>query len=197
MGGAAGFGLGMELGASNETRQGNTPETTTTITGAEVVGRFVVREVTDGDTVKVSSTDNETIVATIRILGINAPESRPNQGRPVQCYARQASEQASRLLLDKTVELAVDAEADSVDSNGRLLRKIDMDPGPEVEDFSRTMVRNGFAAAYRRYRSSDRGTLIQMEEDARSERRGLWGECRIPGDDVPANLSTEVTFPPA
>ncbi len=188
VGGFAGYELGFDAGSDN------IEASTTTIPQEQVIGQFVVSEVIDGDTVKVPVPGG---TATIRVLGINAPESRPNQGRPVQCFAKEATLEASRMLLGKTIELSIDPVGDSEDSNGRLLRKIDMDIGPAVDDFSTAMVRNGFAAAYRGYRSSDRQNLIGLEQIARDARRGLWGDCAIPNSDVPKNLSTEVTFPPA
>lgn len=190
LGAYAGYEFGFDAGADSRAES----VTTTTILGEQVIGRFVVSEVTDGDTFKVNTTAG---TATIRVLGINAPESRPNQGRPIQCFAKEATAEATRLLLGKTVELSIDPVGDSEDSNGRLLRKIDIDEGPEVEDFSTVMVRNGFAAAYRGYRSSDRQSLISLEQTARAERRGLWDDCDIPVGSIPKNLSTEVTFPPA
>ena len=191
-GGYLGYEVGFEAGKSAV--KAENPGVTTTVAQEQVVGRFVISEVTDGDTVKVQVGDT---TATIRILGINAPESRPNQGRPVQCFAKEATAEASRLLMDRTVELSIDPIADSQDSNGRLLRKIDMDESPQVEDFSRAMVENGFAAAYRGYPTTDRRQLIALEQAAREDRRGLWGSCRIPSGNIPTNLSTEVTFPPA
>ncbi len=190
LGAYAGYEFGFDAGADSRAEL----VTTTTIPGEQVIGHFVVSEVTDGDTFKVNTTAG---TATIRVLGINAPESRPNQGRPVQCFAKEATLEASRLLLNKTVELSIDPVGDSEDSNGRLLRYADLDEGPGIIDFSHIMVRGGFAAAYRGYRTQERQNLITLEQEARSAKRGLWGDCVIPSGSIPKNLSTEVTFPPA
>lgn len=198
MAGSAALGtfVGYELGYDNgsESARLDVPVATTTIPPEQIVGQLVVSEVTDGDTFKVLTSSG---TATVRVLGINAPESRPNQGRPVQCYAKEATLEATRLLLGKTIELNIDGLGDTEDSNGRLLRTVDMDLGPGIDDFSQAMVRGGFAAAYRGYRSSDRQNLITLEQTARNAQRGLWGSCAIPVSAIPKNLSTEVTFPPA
>jgi micrococcal nuclease len=191
---AVGGLVGYEVGLSNNDQPKAPAAETTTILQEQIVGSFLVSTVTDGDTVKVVVPGQKDAV--IRVLGINAPESKDPR-RPVQCFAHEAAAEATRLLLHKTVELTMDPVADSIDSNDRLLRKIDTTIGPGVEDFSHYMVANGFAAAYRRYRSTDRQELIAMEQTARTQHRGLWGSCSISSSNVPKNLSTEVTFPPA
>jgi endonuclease YncB( thermonuclease family) len=68
----------------------------------------------------------------------------------------------------------------------------------EKGNFSRLMVRNGFAVAYRRYRSMDRETLIGLDEaSARENKRGMWAACPMDLSKVPKNLGSEMPIPPA
>lgn len=161
------------------------------------IGKFIVEDVIDGDTIKVKDPKAPKGIATIRILGINAPELHPNQGRPVQCYGVEARKEASRLLLHKTVELKTDPKADTEDEHSRFLRMVDTDPGEGVNNFSVHMVEQGFAAAYRGYVTSIRQDLINDEKNARDHNRGMWDACNIPDSAVPTNLGSEVKFPAA
>lgn len=160
------------------------------------VGKFVVDSVIDGDTLKVKDPRATKGIAVIRILGMNAPESRPNRGRPVQCYSKEAFDEANKLK-GREVELSIDPQADTQDDDNRFLRMVDTDPGKDVDNFSEHMVKQGFAAAYRRYVTSIRTDLINLEEDARRHKRGMWDVCNISPTTIPTNLSSEVAFPPA
>lgn len=194
IGGYFGLTAGME---SERNAQAEYEATTTTISpeSAAVVGKFLVSHVTDGDTFRIQLGDGE---ATIRVLGIDAPELHKTAYEPVQCFAQEATNEAARLLLNKTVELEIDPEADDEDGNNRYLRKVRISNNGKSVDYSRYMVEHGYAVAYRRYRSTDRETLIAIDEaSAREHQRGMWDACPMDLSKVPKNLGSEMPIPAA
>lgn len=71
-------------------------------------GLAVVREVIDGDTVRVRIDGRD---ETVRMIGIDTPETH-SPTRPVECYGRVAAEETARLLPEGTqVVLVRDVEA--------------------------------------------------------------------------------------
>ncbi len=101
---------------------------------------FQVTDVIDGDTIKV--TDGK-MVETIRIIGINTPETvAPN--RRVECFGKEASKKAKELLLGTYVELQNDTTQDNRDKYSRLLRYVSIDG----VDYGLEMIRSGYAYEY-------------------------------------------------
>lgn len=166
------------------------PKEVISISQEEIVGQFVVNNVVDGDTFDISVPNLEGEAPRIRIPGINTPETYGQ----AECYGKEASARATELLLDQTVEIQVDELAGGMDRHGRLLRTVTLTNRSGEADFEKLMVREGYAAAYREYRTTDRTDLIALEAEARSAGRGMWGACDI--QKVPADLSSgEVEFP--
>lgn len=127
------------------------------LTGTPVlacVGKVV--GVTDGDTIKVLCDGVETKV---RLNQIDTPERG-------QAFGSKAKEVLSNLVFNRTVRL----EIVDTDKYGRSVATVwvgDMDA-------NREMVRLGFAWAYRKYLQDQ--TLIEVETEAKSSRRGLWAD---------------------
>ncbi|MDR2371010.1 MAG: thermonuclease family protein [Treponema sp.] len=135
---------------------------------AEVTGHV------DGDTVKVrveSPPPELGEAETIRLIGVDTPET-VHPSRPVQFFGKEASDYTKSRLLGKTVYLAFDW--DLRDRYGRLLAYIYLDSG-EADCFNAALVREGYAHAYTRFAFHFMEEFRALERDARTEKRGLWG----------------------
>ena len=102
---------------------------------------YTVTNVTDGDTVDISSTDGQ--VFTVRVLGIDAPEIGTG------CAADLATETMTNLVLGREVALTMGADGEDVDQYGRFLRFVEVDG----TDVGLALLSYGLASA--RHDSSD------------------------------------------
>lgn len=133
-----------------------------------------VTKVFDGDTIEVEFSDGQK--SKVRYLGIDTPETvDPN--RPAGCYGYQASLRNKKLVDKKMVYLEKDLS--EVDKYGRLLRYVYLKQS------------NGWLLVNEYLISSGMGTVLslppdnrltprflQVEEEARIGRRGLWKKCQ-------------------
>lgn len=131
---------------------------------------FIVRAV-DGDTL-VAKLDGEAEEATIRLLGINTPET-VDPRRPVECFGKEASARMHAFVDGRRVRLNPDLQADERDKYGRLLRNVILEDGM---DANAAMVRDGYAYAYLSFplAPARKAELKKLENNARMARRGLW-----------------------
>ena len=113
-----------------------------------------VVHVADGDSFAVADSSGTTRV---RLYGIDAPE----HDKP---YSREAKKMLSDLIYGKLVHI------DEVDRDryGRVVARVQVDG----TDVNAEMVRRGAAWVYRKHTSDAR--LIELEDEARRARRGLW-----------------------
>jgi endonuclease YncB( thermonuclease family) len=129
----------------------------------EVFGRIV--RVTDGDTVTLLSSDNTRI--TIRLAGIDAPESRMPYGHAAQTHL-------AGLVLNKEVV----AVTQKKDRYGRTVATL----LHGTQDINLTMVQAGMAWHYKRYAheqtQNQAANYAQSEQVARTEGRGLWQHAK-------------------
>ena len=121
---------------------------------AETINGKVVG-VMDGDTIKVLAAGN--VQHKVRLVEIDAPESR-------QPYGSRAKQALSGLVFGKSVQV----ESSGRDRYGRVLGRVYVGS----LDINRELIRLGAAWAYRDYLTDK--TLLQVESEARSDRRGLW-----------------------
>jgi micrococcal nuclease len=135
-----------------------------------------VVSVVDGDTVKVQidGSHPSTLKSreTIRLLGIDAPESRPP--RPKGYFGQEASNYVKGALTGRLVYLAFDW--DLRDVYGRLLAYIYLADG---DCFNLDLVRRGYAYAYIKYRFAFMDEFTQTEAGARKEKMGLWAHLPL------------------
>lgn len=122
--------------------------------------------VVDGDTIIVDGNKK------VRYIGINSTELKTKKN-PDECFAREALDENKKLLENKQIFLEKDTS--EVDKYKRLLRYVWADD-IFVNDY---LVRNGFAkiATY----PPDTKYYLQFkqaEQEARENKRGLWGVCR-------------------
>ena len=97
-----------------------------------------VVKVVDGDTIDVSI-DGKT--ERIRLIGINTPET-VDPRKPVECFGKEASDEAKLLLGGKKVYLEADVTQGERDKYNRLLRYIFLEDGT---NFNLQMIQDGYA----------------------------------------------------
>jgi micrococcal nuclease len=143
---------------------------------ANADGPFRVDHVVDGDTVWVRRDGR---VVKIRLIGMDTPET-VDPRKPVQCFGREASAQAKRLLTGAQVYLAADETQDRRDRYGRELDYLWLADG---QFFNQIMIRQGFALEYTHdlpYHFQDAFRAAQREAERQS--RGLWASSACDGD---------------
>ena len=138
----------------------------TTARGAEDLGPRVlapgnaatgtVVSVIDGDSIEFRNHDGKKWE--VRLYQIDAPEWR-------QRFGQEAASVLRNLCLDQRAEIV----SRDIDSFGRTVANLTCN-GTNAQ---RHMVQNGYAWGYR-IGSDESNELIQLQDIARSERRGLW-----------------------
>jgi endonuclease YncB( thermonuclease family) len=142
-----------------------------------------VVSVTDGDTVDVQFNDTDQTVDTVRIVGIDTPETSPGNERPEEYegiddvqtlvdLGNNATTYAQNQLSGETVTLSFD-ETEGLRGNfGRLLGFLEL---PDGSVYNEEVIRDGFARVY------DSGfaghdEYWDLEDEARANDRGIWNE---------------------
>lgn len=141
---------------------------------------YRIDHVTDGDTVVLRSGQR------VRLVQIDSPEKFFG----LECYAREASDTAERLLPEGTrVRLLVEPAGDRVDDFGRLLRYVVRLDGLNV---NLRLVALGAAAPY--FYHGQRGRyaarLERLAKRARANRLGLWRSCPNTAYDPYSGIET-------
>ena len=141
-----------------------------------------ITRVIDGDTVEAKFPNGET--DTLRLLGVDTPETTPNsvtpgefEGIPDTAAGRdhltqwgyKAKQYAKNQLSGKTVRIEVDPAADRRGSYGRLLVYVYVGN----EHFNEQLLRNGYARVYESSFSS-LSEFNSIEADAQQQDEGLW-----------------------
>lgn len=140
-------------------------------------GIFLVSRVIDGDTIEVNINGKK---ETLRLIGIDTPEI-VDPRKPVQCFAKEASNKAKEILNGKKVKLEADSSQGERDKYNRLLRYVFLEDGTS---FNRLMIAEGYAHEYT-YQSNPYKYQIEFkeaEENAREDGKGLWGADTCNGD---------------
>jgi micrococcal nuclease len=124
-------------------------------------------EVTDGDTVKVSTGAG---VLDVRVLGIDTPEVYDGE----ECWGSEASAFAERILAGKHVQLRSDPTQDQVDRYGRALRYIILADG---QNYSILAAEAGVARSYVYLGNPVQlnPQIVAAENRAQAADKGLWG----------------------
>ncbi len=142
-----------------------------------------VMRVIDGDTVEIRYQNGST--ETVRLLGVDTPETPPNSVSPGEFegvadtdagqdhlteWGGRATGFAENNLAGRNVRLVVDSQADRRGGYGRLLGYIYIDG----KNFNRLLLTNGYARLYEsEFRYRDR--FAAAEATAQQEGVGLWG----------------------
>jgi len=149
--------------------QGNIPLTSGTLSRIE---GSVIR-VIDGDTIIVNINGKK---ETVRLIGLDTPEI-VDPRKPVECFGKESSEEAKRILAEKSVQLKTDPSQALRDTYHRLLAYVFLEDGT---NFNELMIKNGYGYEYTydvpyAYQKE----FKQAEKYARENKRGLWsgGVC--------------------
>ena len=117
--------------------------------------RLQVARVKDGDTIVAEAQNGDTV--DVRVWGVDCPESS-------QPYGPAATDVAREVVGGDVVEIDVM----DTDHYGRVIGRVRQ----EGTDLAHALAQRGVAWHSRRYGTSSR--LKELEQDARSEGRGLW-----------------------
>jgi micrococcal nuclease len=144
------------------------PPLPTATPAADRTAAQVVR-VLDGNTIVVRILEPQTLTATVRYLGMNAP-ALAAAGKPSEPGSAEASAGNKTLVNGKTVYLEQDTS--DTDKQGRLLRYVFLDDDTLV---NAELVRQGLASAVitppdTRYQSQ----LLDAQQEAYEAKRGVW-----------------------
>ncbi|MCX6736199.1 MAG: thermonuclease family protein [Candidatus Parcubacteria bacterium] len=130
---------------------------------------YVVR-IVDGDTLIVQMSGIE---EKIRLIGLNTPET-VDPRKTVECFGKEASDEAKRILTGKSVQIETDSSQDRYDKYGRLLAYVFLSDGT---NFNRQTIKNGYGYEYTyhlpyKYQKE----FKQAEKYARENKKGLWAD---------------------
>ena len=130
-----------------------------------LAGEYKVTRVIDGDTLVVS---RGSVKLTIRLVGIDAPETSKKKHEPGQPFGQQSTKHLAKIALN----LSVDVKSYGADRYGRILGKVFAD-GNNV---NLEMVKAGLAEVYRGTPApgQDVGPYWRAEEEAKKARKGMW-----------------------
>ncbi len=138
----------------------------------------VVR-VVDGDTVRIMIDGKD---ESVRIIGINAPESTSK----TECFGSNATNKAKEILQTGWVQLERDNTQPDRDKYNRLLRYIWAGDGSV--DLGYTMIHGGYAHEYTYRVPHNKQELYRAaQHEAESATRGLWAKDTCNGQKVAAS----------
>ncbi len=129
---------------------------------------YKVSKVIDGDTfhVQISSAD----IISVRLTGLDAPESRASAHKQVQYFGKQSSDFLKSFLTGKYVRFEYDV--DKVDRYGRLLAYVYLKDGTFLNEY---LIKMGYATAFTvQPNSKYANKFISAERYARQNKLGLW-----------------------
>lgn len=135
---------------------------------------YTVTRVVDGDTIVVEEESNPEVEISVRLIGIDTPETK-NPRKEVECFGAEASANATAKLLDRQVYLVTDTTQADQDQFGRLLRYVVVEDG---YFYNLNAVKDGYANEYTYEQPYEHQQLfIEAQETARSNARGLHGQA--------------------
>lgn len=169
--GVMAFGANSEKAVETSPTPATTASTTPTTAKKEALKapQYKVVKVIDGDTVTIKK-DGETV--TLRLIGLDAPESTTLRKGVIECFGDKATERAHELLSGKSVSIETDSSQDTYDKYGRLLAYVFL---PNGTNFNQQMIEEGYGHEYTysapyKYQNEFRAA----EKRAQTAQRGLW-----------------------
>jgi micrococcal nuclease len=133
-------------------------------------GYLAVTKVVDGDTFWVD--DGSEKGEKIRLIGVDAPESKNVFKKKQGSYGKEAKEYLQNLLKGQRVKLEYDI--DHTDQYGRTLAYVYLQDGTFV---NAELVKNGYAMVMTvppNVKFADE--FVKLQQEARENNRGLWKE---------------------
>jgi micrococcal nuclease len=127
-----------------------------------------VTKIVDGDTFWADNGTEKGIK--IRLIGVDAPESRKTFKKEVGYFGKEAKDYLKNLLTEERVKLEFDVI--KTDQYGRTLAYVYLEDGTFV---NAELVKNGFAMVMTvppNVKFAD--LFLKLQQDARENNRGLW-----------------------
>lgn len=131
-------------------------------------GFMAVTKVVDGDTFWAD--DGTSKGLKVRLIGVDAPESRKTFKKQVGYFGKEAKAYFKNLLTDKSVRLEYDVNR--TDQYGRTLAYVYLQDGTFV---NADLVKNGYAMVMTvppNVKFADE--FVKLQQEARENNRGLW-----------------------
>jgi len=138
-------------------------------------------DIVDGDTFEAEILDDDGRVAevTIRLIGIDTPETSYSYGNEPECYGQEAKSRTEGLLL-YAEEIWLETDVEDTDDFGRLLRYVYFRSNIDgnVYQLNEVLVREGYALA-KTYRPNTeyQDELDQAERRSIENANGMWLTC--------------------
>ena len=129
---------------------------------------YLVKNIVDGDTFWVENGTEKGLK--IRLIGVDAPESRKTGKKEIGYFGKEAKEYLTSLISDKKVKLICDV--DSLDRYGRTLAYAYLENGLFI---NADLVKNGYAVVMTfppNVKFVD--LFVQLQQEARNNKKGLW-----------------------
>lgn len=141
------------------------------------IREYRLDSVVDGDTIKVK--DNKGEVISVRMIGIDTPESNTQRYGYIECYGEEASDHLKEILDgNQYVQIESDPTQGTYDKYWRLLGYVVLNG----ENINKQMIKDWYAFEYTynlpyKYRSE----FMSAENDARIASKGLWATTTCGG----------------
>jgi micrococcal nuclease len=139
----------------------------------EITGYYTVMSVVDGDTFRVD--DGSAKGLKIRLIGIDAPETRKSEHKNVGYYGVEAKNYLRQMIGNKQVKLVFDVER--YDQYGRTLAYAYLRDGTFI---NADLVKNGYARVVTfppNVRFAD--VFYSLQRKARLQKKGMWKDQNI------------------
>lgn len=169
----------------------NEPEQKNPITPPQPATVYEVVRVIDGDTIEIKSDDG---IQRVRMIGIDTPEKN-HPSKPVECFAKEASDHLSQLISDKSVSVEADSSQDTKDKYDRYLYYIFLNE----QNINQQMISDGYAYEYTyntpyKYQNDFKKSQITASEGG----KGLWSPSTCNGERAaPSSPPTSNAAPTA
>lgn len=140
--------------------------------GAYIAGTndyLPVTKIVDGDTFWADNGTSKGVK--VRLIGVDAPESRNVFKKVVGYYGKEAKAYLSKMISGKNVKLIRDV--DSLDQYGRTLAYVYLEDGTFI---NADIVKNGYAMVMTippNVKHADE--FVKFQQEARENSKGLWG----------------------
>jgi micrococcal nuclease len=155
---------------SQKAKTNNTPVVSSNASTKIQPGYYQVDRFIDGDTISVTMNGHS---EKVRLIGVDTPEThKPNT--PVQCYGPAAAAYTKNIIGNQKVRLEADSKSTNRDKYNRLLRYVYLPDGTNL-NAQLISTGNGFYYPYFPFEKSDE--FSKLQEDAKANNRGLWGNC--------------------
>jgi micrococcal nuclease len=129
---------------------------------------YPVKRVVDGDTFWID--DGSAKGVKVRLIGVDAPESRNSGNKEITYFGKEASDYLTKLIGGKKVRLEYDAG--HYDKYGRTLAYVYLQDGTFI---NAKLVKDGYANVMTippNVKYAD--TFLKLERKARNQKRGMW-----------------------